>query len=182
VTDGSTDGDDLGTSILFDVFALGQRVRALLQEAMRDAGLRADDYAVYSVVFEAEHVTLTELARQAHLPVTTAADYVRVMLARGHLTRLPNPADQRSQLLLLTADGRRAHRRAALRFEKAYQAFVAELGDVDEQAARRMLRALTAAAERATGRGTGRGTGRPAARARSSAAGGKIRRESAPRG
>jgi DNA-binding MarR family transcriptional regulator len=142
----------MGTSILFDVFALSQRVRALLQDAMRDAGLRADDYAVYSVVFEAGQVTLTELARRVHLPVTTAADYVRMMLARGHLARKPNPADQRSQLLGLTTDGRRAHRRASQRFERAYQAFVAELGDVDELAARRMLRALTAAAERATTR------------------------------
>jgi DNA-binding MarR family transcriptional regulator len=145
---------DLGTSILFDVFALGQRVRTLLHTAMRDAGLRADDYAVYSVVFEAEQVTLTELARQTHQPVTTAADYVRVMLARGHLARRPNPADQRSQLLALTAAGRRAHRRASQRFERAYQAFVAELGDVDELAARRMLRALTGAAERAVERST----------------------------
>jgi DNA-binding MarR family transcriptional regulator len=146
----------MGTSILFDVFALSQRVRALLQDAMRDAGLRADDYAVYSVVFEAGHVTLTELARRAHLPITTAADYVRVMLARGHLARRPNPADQRSQLLTLTADGRRVHRRASRRFELAYQAFVAELGDVDELAARRMLQALAVAAERATARATAR--------------------------
>jgi hypothetical protein len=55
---------------------------------------------------------------------------------------------------VLTADGRRAHRQASRRFERAYQAFVAELGeaDVDELAARRMLQALTAAAERATAR------------------------------
>jgi DNA-binding MarR family transcriptional regulator len=146
----------MGTSILFDVFALSQRVRALLHGAMRDAGLRADDYAVYSVVFEAGQLTLTELARRAHLPLTTAADYVRVMLARGHLARRPNPADQRSQLLGLTTDGRRAHRRASQRFERAYQAFVAELGDVDELAARRLLRALASAAERAAARSAAR--------------------------
>ena len=33
---GKASGDDLGTSILFDVFALGQRVRVLMQTAMRD--------------------------------------------------------------------------------------------------------------------------------------------------
>ncbi|MEO8424872.1 MAG: hypothetical protein ABI595_13305, partial [Actinomycetota bacterium] len=40
------------TSILFDVFVLGQRTRALVNEAMDDAGLRPDEYAAYSVVFE----------------------------------------------------------------------------------------------------------------------------------
>jgi DNA-binding MarR family transcriptional regulator len=160
-----------GTSILFDVFALGQRVRVLLQSAMRDAGLRPDDYAVYSVVFEAEQVTLTELARRAHLPVTTAADYVRAMLARGHLARRPNPADQRSHLLVLTADGRRAHRQASRRFERAYQAFVAELGGVDELAARRLLQALTAAAERAALRAEPTTRRRPALKRRSTTGG-----------
>ncbi len=53
---------DRDTSILFDVFVLGQRTRALVTEAMRDAGMRPDEYAAYSVVFEAGSVTLTELA------------------------------------------------------------------------------------------------------------------------
>jgi hypothetical protein len=39
-------------SILFDIFALGQQVRTLLNTAMQDAGMRPDEYAAYSVVFE----------------------------------------------------------------------------------------------------------------------------------
>src|SRR5688572_2874629 len=75
------------TSILFDVFALSQQVRTLLQIAMRDAGMRADDYAVYSVLFEAGPLTLTEAAHRLGMPVTTAADYVRAMVARGHASK-----------------------------------------------------------------------------------------------
>src|SRR5687767_7826853 len=105
-------------SILFDVFELAQRVRTLLGTAMRDAGIRPDEYAAYSVVFEREQVTATELARTLGMPVTTAADYVRTMLERGHLSRLAHPRDNRAYLLALTADGRRAHQRASTCFDR----------------------------------------------------------------
>ena len=41
-------------SVLFDVFALGQQVRTLLTTAMAGCGLRPDEYAAYSAVFEAQ--------------------------------------------------------------------------------------------------------------------------------
>jgi hypothetical protein len=52
---------DRHLSLLFDVFALGQRTRTLLATAMRGCGIRPDEYAAYSVVFEAESMG----ARQA---------------------------------------------------------------------------------------------------------------------
>ena len=146
----------LKTSILFDVFALSQQVGTLLQLAMRDAGMRASDYAVYSVVLEAGPVTLTDLARQLGMPVTTAADYVRAMLARGHLRKQPHPNDSRAHLLALTPAGVRAHRTANSRFERAYRAIVRELPPLDEAETRDVLQRLTSSAARATERLTGR--------------------------
>jgi DNA-binding MarR family transcriptional regulator len=140
------------TSILFDVFALGQRVRTLLHTAMRDAALRPDEYAAYSVLFESGRITMTQMARELGMPVTTAADYVRAMRARGHVRRQPHPSDQRSYLLALTPAGTRAHRDANAHFERAYRALVAELGPLDERATRATLQQLTASAERATER------------------------------
>jgi DNA-binding MarR family transcriptional regulator len=140
----------LKTSLLFDVFALSQQVGTLLQTAMRDAGMRASDYAAYSVVFEAGRVTLTEMARELGMPVTTAADYVRAMQARGHLRKEPHPDDSRAQLLALTPAGVRAHRTANARFERAYRAIVKELPPLDEAEARDVLQRLTASAARAT--------------------------------
>ena len=135
-------------SILFDVFELGQRVRTLLSAAMRDAGLRPDEYAAYSVVFEAGEVTMTELARELGMPVTTAADFVRAMRERGHVRRKPHPTDSRSHLLTLTAAGLRAHRKASLAFAKAHDAFVEALADsgLDEDRARALLDRLGTAA------------------------------------
>jgi DNA-binding MarR family transcriptional regulator len=137
------------TSILFDVFALGQRVRTLLQAAMRDAALRPDEYAAYSVLFEAGPITMTAMARQLGMPVTTAADYVRTMRARDHVRREPHPTDHRSYLLALTPAGTRAHRDANAHFERAYQALVAQLPPLDEAATRDVLQQLAACADRA---------------------------------
>jgi DNA-binding MarR family transcriptional regulator len=131
------------------VFALGQRVRTLLQGAMRDAGMRADEYAVYSVAFEAGPLTLTELAHRLGMPITTAADYVRTMRQRGHLLKERHPGDSRAFLLTLSPAGTAAHREASACFEVAYQAFVREL-PLDESRAREVLQQLTACAARAT--------------------------------
>ena len=93
---------DRHLSVLFDVFALGQQVRTLVTAAMAGCGLRPDEYAAYSVVFEAGSVTMTDLARQLGMPVTTAADYARAMRERGHVRRTPHPTDSRAYLLSLT--------------------------------------------------------------------------------
>jgi DNA-binding MarR family transcriptional regulator len=143
-------------SILFDVFALGQRTRTLLQTAMRGCGIRPDEYAAYSVLFEAgpdgrtaRGITMTEMARQLGMPVTTAADYVRSMQSRGHLRRDAHPGDGRAFMLRLTPAGLRAHRKASAAVDRAYQALRAELGELDEEQVRTTLRALAGCAERA---------------------------------
>jgi DNA-binding MarR family transcriptional regulator len=147
-------------SILFDVFVLGQRTRALVGEAMRDAGMRPDEFAVYSVVFEAGSLTLTEMADRLGVPLTTVADDVRAMTERRHLRRTAHPTDGRASLLSLTPEGLRRHRRAARSFERAIDALRAELGPLDEAAARETLQTLAASAERAVGSLTARGAGR----------------------
>jgi DNA-binding MarR family transcriptional regulator len=136
-------------SLLFDVFALGQRVRTLVATALAGSGLRPDEYAAYSVVFEAPGVTMTQLARQLGMPVTTAADYVRAMIRRGHLRRDDHPNDSRAYTLTLTAAGLRAHRTASVAFQQAHDALLAELAPLQESAVRSNLALLAEGAERA---------------------------------
>ena len=104
-------GADRQISLLFDVFVVNQRLRALLGHALRDSELRPDEYAVYSVLFEHGALTPTEMAAYLALPVTTTLDYLRAMSRRGHTQRAPNPSDRRSYLVSLTGAGMGAHRR-----------------------------------------------------------------------
>ena len=100
----SDGGADRGISLLFDVFVVHQRVRALLARALSGCELRADEYAVYSVLFERGPLTPTALAASLAMPVTTTLDYLRVML-RGHVRRARDPADGRSYTVSLTVEG-----------------------------------------------------------------------------
>jgi DNA-binding MarR family transcriptional regulator len=139
---------DRRTSLLFDVFVLGQRSRALVEAAMRDAGLRPDEYAAYSVVFERGPITLSVMARELGMPVTTVADHVRAMAVRGHIRRERSREDRRESPISLTAAGLGAHRRASRWFERAHQALTDELAG-DDAALRRTVQDLASSAERA---------------------------------
>ncbi|MEZ0240249.1 MAG: MarR family winged helix-turn-helix transcriptional regulator [Chloroflexota bacterium] len=144
-------GDALGTSILFDVFALNQAVARLLNAAMRGGPLTPGEYAIYSAVFELEAASPTELAARLGMRLTTFMDQLRLLEGRGHAHRVENPRDRRSYRVLLTNAGLEAHRAANRRFEEAFQAFIAQLPD-GEAAAKQGLLVVREAAEGALGR------------------------------
>jgi DNA-binding MarR family transcriptional regulator len=130
------------------VFVLEQAVGRLLGAAMAGGPLNPAEYAAYSVVFDEEAVTPTVMSRRLGMPLTTVIDQVRSMERRGHLRRVPNPADGRSFKVVLTGEGLAAHRGANRQFEAAHARLIEAL-DVDPKAARVVLRALARAAERA---------------------------------
>jgi DNA-binding MarR family transcriptional regulator len=138
------------SSVLFDLFAAGQRVRTQLATAMEGSGLTPDEYAVYSALLEFEPLSPTEMAHVVGMPPTTMSHYVREMRLRGHVEEEPNPRDGRSRMLRLTSAGRSAHGRANTAFEEAYRRFVAGIGDPD--ATKRSLEEIEDAADQALAR------------------------------
>ena len=116
-------------SLLFDLFVTNQRVGRLLTDAMADVGLRPDEYAVYSAVFDLGPISPTDLARALGMPPTTVSHYMDGMRSAGHLHQARNPRDGRSYLVRLSLDGLAAHRRAHTGFNRAYQSLVARLDD-----------------------------------------------------
>ena len=157
--------DALGTSILFDVFALGQSVGRLLAAAMRDGPLTPNEYAVYSAVFELEAATPTELAARLGMRLTTFMDQLRLLDDRGHARRVPHPTDGRSYRVVLTATGHEAHRAANRQFEAAYLAFLSHLPDGEAAAQAGLLVVRRAADAAATGIARAVSPRRPAGRA-----------------
>jgi DNA-binding MarR family transcriptional regulator len=132
--------DGLG-NVLFDVWLVSRATTALLDEALRPAGLDADEFAVYSVLASSDEVTPSDLARWMSAPATTVSSYVKRFETRGHVRRVPHPDDGRSYLLQLTAAGRRAHRDAGARFLPLLERVVHE-GGADLPETRRRLRDL----------------------------------------
>jgi DNA-binding MarR family transcriptional regulator len=115
------------SSLLFDLFAASQQVKTLLTRAMAGSGLRPDEYAVYSGLFEFGPISPTELAQVVGMPPTTLSHYIRHMRERRHLVEQRKPTDGRSRALSLSPAGLAAHRRANRAFEVAYASFVARI-------------------------------------------------------
>jgi DNA-binding MarR family transcriptional regulator len=107
---GSVTAKRTATSRCCSTFSWSISACALLARALAGSELRADEYAVYSVLFERGALTPTQLAAGLAMPVTTVLDYLRVMTRRGHFGRARNPLDGRSYTVSLTAEGLRAHR------------------------------------------------------------------------
>ncbi len=96
---------------------------------MAGSPLTADEYGVYSGVFEFEPITPTDLALTVGMRPTTLTHYLIDMRERGHLDEAVNPDDRRSKLLRLTDSGRATHRAANRKFEVAYFAFLSRIGN-----------------------------------------------------
>jgi DNA-binding MarR family transcriptional regulator len=105
-------------SLLFDLFAVYQRVGGVVRLALDGAGLRGDEYAVYSVLFDVGPLTATEMAGHLGMPLTTVLDYLRVMDRRRHIVRVRHPADGRARQIRLSPQGLAAHRRASAAWQR----------------------------------------------------------------
>jgi DNA-binding MarR family transcriptional regulator len=132
-------------SLLFDVFVLNQRLRALLSQALAGTGMRPDEYAVYSLLYEVGPLTPTEMATQMGMPLTTVLDYRAAMIDRKHVRRRRHPRDGRSYQLSLTKSGLAAFWRASAAWNRDVQVLERTLG-TRQAGIRRALHALDDAA------------------------------------
>ncbi len=99
-------------NVLFDTWLVSRAVHSLIDDVIKPTGLDADEFAIYSVLSRGEGMTPSELARWMSAPATTVSSYVKRFEKRGHVDRVPSTEDRRSYRLLLTTEGRTAHRRA----------------------------------------------------------------------
>lgn len=100
------------SNVLFDAWLVSRSVHQLIDTAIGESGLDADEFAVYSVLAPGDGLTPSELAHWMAAASTTVSSYVKRFERRGHITRTPNPEDGRSYRLQLTAAGRDAYRHA----------------------------------------------------------------------
>ena len=96
-------------SLLFDVWLVTGLTAGLLDEVLAGTELNGDDYGMYSLLRRFGPTTPTQLRRWTGLPPTTISAHLKRLDGRGHITRLPNPADGRSYRVGLSQDGERAH-------------------------------------------------------------------------
>jgi DNA-binding MarR family transcriptional regulator len=94
-------------TILLDVFLTYQKRKRLMEAALADVDVLAEDYVFYVMVGAEGPWTPTALAARLELPLTTVLFRLRRLERRGHAERIPHPDDGRSFLVRLTAEGER---------------------------------------------------------------------------
>jgi len=132
------------SSVFLEAFALSQAIGQLLREAMAGGPLTPEEYAFYSVVFEEEAVTPTDMGQRLGMPKTTVMERVRIMEERGHVRRIAHPNDGRSYRLVLSATGLAAHRRSHELFDAGYQTFIREFGGDPDRTEAQLVRLRSA--------------------------------------
>jgi DNA-binding MarR family transcriptional regulator len=128
-------------SLLFDLFAVYQRVGGLVSLALEGAGLDGEEYAVYSVIFDLGPLTATEMAGHLGMPLTTVLDHLRVMDRRRHIVRVRHPVDGRARQVRLSPQGLAAHRRASAAWQRMAGLVDSSLGQSTDRV-RQSLHAL----------------------------------------
>ena len=121
---------DLNTyeTILFDVFLTNQKRAQLIEAALAETDLAAEDYPFYVIIGAEGPWTPTDLSRRLVMPLTTVLFRVRRLERRGHAERKPNPDDGRSFTIRLTPAGQKLLRKARPKFRAAAESVEAQLG------------------------------------------------------
>lgn len=91
--------------LLQELYSTGLLVGLLVDEELDELGLPNQQFSFLGWVSRLQPVTPGALSAETGLPPTTVRDYVRRLVGRGDLRKMPNPADGRSYLLVLTPEG-----------------------------------------------------------------------------
>ena len=122
---GSTTG---GPTILLDLFLTNQHRKRMIEAALAEAELPADDYPLYVLVGAEGPWTPTGLSKRLEMPLSTMLFRLGRLERRGHAERVPNPDDGRSYLIRLTEEGERLLGEARPAFRDYAEAVEGRLG------------------------------------------------------
>jgi DNA-binding MarR family transcriptional regulator len=123
-----------GPTILLDLFLTNQRRKRMIEAALAQTELPAEDYPVYVLVGAEGPWTPTGLAKRMEMPLSTMLFRLGRLERRGHAERVPNPDDRRSYLIRLTDAGEQLLAEARPAFRDYAEAVEGRLGSerVDE--------------------------------------------------
>src|SRR5215475_1562503 len=117
-----------GPTILLDLFLTNQHRKRMIEAALAEAELPADDYPLYVLVGAEGPWTPTGLSKRLEMPLSTMLFRLGRLERRGHAERVPNPDDGRSYLIRLTEEGERLLGEARPAFRDYAEAVEGRLG------------------------------------------------------
>jgi len=113
--------------LLQELYSTGLLVGLLVDEELEKAGVPQALFSFLGWVTRLQPATPSVLAAETGLPPTTIRDYIRRLVARGVVRKIPNPNDGRSYYLVLTSRGQTLSTRGWPAVVAAYKRIAAHL-------------------------------------------------------
>ncbi|NYI05151.1 DNA-binding MarR family transcriptional regulator [Allostreptomyces psammosilenae] len=124
-----------------------QQAHALLWSTMVSEETTSPQFAVLNTLVEKPEIDQRTLSECVHLDRSTIADVVARLARRGLLVRVRDPQDLRRNVLRLTEEGVRVHRRLVTRTARMNRVFLAPLGPEERETLMRLMARVADAAE-----------------------------------
>ena len=96
----------LKNQICFPLYAAARRVTSVYTPYLKPLGLTYTQYIVFLVLWEEDHLPVSEIGERLLLDSGTLTPLLKKMEAQGFLTRTRSKQDERSVLVDLTEKGR----------------------------------------------------------------------------
>lgn len=133
------------------------RLSVLSAEALARVGIDAKEYGVLRVLESSGPLSQQQIAANLGIDATTMVALVDELAGKDLVTRRPDPADRRRNLIELTASGKDTHRAADAAYSGAEDDFLSPLSAAEAEQFRTALRTLAAPdASLSRGRAAGR--------------------------
>ncbi|ADI10394.1 putative transcriptional regulator [Streptomyces bingchenggensis BCW-1] len=124
-----------------------QQAHSLLWGAMVSEETTSPQFAVLNALVEKPDIDQRTLSEHVHLDRSTIADLVARLARRGLVERVRDPRDGRRNVLKLTDDGVRVHRKLVTRTARMNRVFLAPLDEGERETLLRLIARVADAAE-----------------------------------
>ncbi|MER7788156.1 MarR family transcriptional regulator [Streptomyces sp. NPDC097640] len=124
-----------------------QQAHSLLWGAMVSEETTSPQFAVLNALVEKPDIDQRTLSEHVHLDRSTIADVVARLARRGLLERVRDPRDGRRNVLKLTEEGVRVHRKLVTRTARMNRVFLAPLEEEERETLLRLIARVADAAE-----------------------------------
>lgn len=124
-----------------------QQAHSLLWGAMVSEETTSPQFAVLNALVEKPDIDQRTLSEHVHLDRSTIADVVARLARRGLLERVRDPRDGRRNVLKLTEEGVRVHRKLVTRTARMNRVFLAPLDEEERETLLRLIARVADAAE-----------------------------------
>jgi DNA-binding MarR family transcriptional regulator len=122
----------LNVQLCFALYSTLLGVNKIYRKLLRDLDITYPQYLVMLVLWERDHVNVSDICEQLYLETTTLTPLLKRLEARGLIRRERSAADERQVIVTLTKEGRALRERAKAIPECVAEAVGCSMKDIND--------------------------------------------------